>query len=471
MTGDSHNPDDSRDSGGRSAIGRVRRGGQVGGVVARHAARSALASAISPLRSPEADAAAREAVLLKLADDIVATAGAMRGAAHKLGQVIALVGAGIASEQTRAEFSRRLAPLFNAVPQWDDAAMHAVLRRSLGRRFDDIETIEGPVASASIGQVYRARLRDGRDVAVKVKYPDIDHMVRADLKNLRVLGRVLAPYMSVANSKSIVEEVIRQISAELDFRAEARHQHAYALRYVDHPAFRIPDVVEDLCTNAVLVSEWLDGIGFDDACDMGDAQRDAVGEIVYRFYCGEMYRIGHFVADPHPGNVLVLPDGRVGFVDYGLCVELSPEQLLVERTIFSALLRQDRAEVYRLAQAAGFVGQTDETSPDVLWKYITSAVGWHLSPGVRTLSPDDAAESAAAALLMRGEDSAALGSQTLIEAHAFGRRNELATSALLGRLRATGPWSAIAREVLGLAGPATALGAEIAQWLTRSRQS
>ncbi|QKT06109.1 AarF/ABC1/UbiB kinase family protein [Gordonia sp. X0973] len=450
--------------GKRLARSRVRRGGKVGGVVARHAGRGALNAAMAPLRGPERDAAARDKSLLKLADDIVMTAGGMRGAAQKLGQVIGVVGLGISDRETRAEFARRLAPLYNAVPRWDDAAMTEVLRRSLGARYPEIGELSEPMAAASIGQVYRARLRDGRDVAVKVKYPNIDQMVRADLKNLRMLSRSLAKYLPAANGAAIVEEVIRQITRELDFLGEMADQQAFAQRYAGHPAFVVPGVVPELCTDEVLVSQWLDAMPFDEACLLPQEQRDRIGETIYRFYCGEMYRIGKFVADPHPGNVLVLPDGRVGFVDYGLCIELSKAELVVERLVFSSLLRGEVDAAFRLAAEAGFVVDEERASAAGFADYIGDVVGWHLRDDSRRITSSVAARSAAAALMLQGEHAATMAGQALMEAHAFGRRNELATCALLGRLEASAPWSAIAREVLSMSGPATEMGEQIAQW-------
>ncbi|MFT4202073.1 ABC1 kinase family protein, partial [Gordonia sp. (in: high G+C Gram-positive bacteria)] len=428
------------------------------------AGRGALNAAMAPWRGPEAAAAAQDASLLKLADDIAATAGGLRGAAQKLGQVIGVVGLGVENPQTRAEFTRRLAPVFDSAPQWDAAAMDATLRRSLGDRHDLIETIEGPVAAASIGQVYRGTLCDGRDVAVKVKYPDIDRMVRADLKNLRMLTRTFAKHLPAANAATIVDEVIRQISGELDFAGEAADQHDYACRFADHPAFAVPDVVAELCTDEVLVSEWLPGVGFDEASTLPQEQRDRIGEIVYRFYCGEMYRTGRFVADPHPGNILVLPDGRVGFVDYGLCIELTMAQLAVERIIFSALLRGNLDGAYRLAEQSGFIVDGELVTAETFGSYIDDVVGWHLHDGVHRIDADVAARSAASALMMRGEHAEAMSGQALVQGHAFGRRNELATCGLLGRLEAAGPWSAIARETLTMTGPATELGERIARW-------
>lgn len=446
---------------------RIRRGRKMGGLVARHAGREAINAAMSPLRSPEKEAASREAAILRLADDIAVTTAGMRGAAQKLGQLIGTFGVGITNRDTREEFLRRLAPLYDSVPKWDDAAMDATMRRSLGARYGEIDSLEGPVAAASIGQVYRGTLRDGRAVAVKVKYPNVDVMVRADLKNLRMLAKIASKYMVAANASLLVEEVIRQLTRELDFAGECANQRGFALRYAGHPAFVVPDVVPELCTDEVLVSEWLDAMSFDDACSLPQAQRNRIGEAVYRFYCGEMYRIGRFVADPHPGNVLVLPDGRVGFVDFGLCIALTPAELSLEREVITALLNGDRQAAYDAAVRTGFIVDQDRVEAEGFVDYIGDVVGWHVVEGERQITQGLAARSAATALTLQGGHSRAISGQVLVEAHAFGRRNELATCALLGRLGATGRWSDLLAEVVSLRGPTTPLGAEIAEWAAR----
>ncbi|WOC14278.1 protein kinase UbiB [Gordonia sp. MP11Mi] len=452
---------DMRDDG---VHGRIRRGGMLGGVVARHAVRSAAESAKAPFRSPAEVDAAREAAILKLADDIVVVAGGMRGAAHKLGQLLGVLDLGLATPETRAAFNERLAPLFSSVPRWDDRRMRRVLERSLGPRSARIARLDGAIAAASIGQVYRGELDDGRVVAIKIKYPDIDRMVRADLKNLGLMTRVLAKYAPGMNAEEIVAEVVDQISGELDFAQELASHTEFAQRYADHPVFTIPKPVPELCTSEVLVTEFLDGSPFDEAVHLGRDRRNEIGEAIYRFYCSEMYRIGRFSADPHPGNVLILADGKVGFLDFGLCVELTPPQLRTERLVFGALLDGDVQTVYEHSTSAGFIVDPTSVGPHRLLEYMSAVVGWHLEAGEVTITPDLAAAAAAAAVLPQGGHIRRMGTQRMVRDHAFGRRNELATCALLGRLEATAPWSAIAREALGLAGPATPMGYQIAEW-------
>ncbi|WP_231707044.1 ABC1 kinase family protein [Tsukamurella sputi] len=462
MTG----PDAERLSGRESAApsGRIRRSAQIGGVAVRHVARTAGARAAARFRDDQAARDARDAALLALADDLVTVLGGMRGAAMKLGQLMAVIDIGITSGASREAFAQRLQPLFQAAPRWTDAAMMKLLDQELGARRSRIVSLEGPIAAASIGQVYRGVLDDGRSVAVKIQYPKVDAMVRADLKNMRLLMKVLGKYIPASNASALSEEIVRQVLAELDFGAELEHHRYFADLFAGHPGIVVPQPVDDLCTGRVLVTEFLEGRPFAAAAELDRAARDRIGEAVYRFYCGEMYRTGRFCADPHPGNVLILPDGRAGFVDFGMTVHLTDEEHAFEQELFSALLRGESARVHELAVQAGFIGRPDLMNADDLAEYIDSVVGWHLRDGAVEVTPATARRAVIAATLPAGGFYDKFEGQMLQAEHALGRRTDISTVALLGELRATGPWRAIACEVLGLGGPATAMGVEIAEW-------
>ncbi|BDD84326.1 putative ATP-binding protein ABC transporter [Tsukamurella pulmonis] len=444
--------------------GRIRRSAQIGGVAVRHVARTAGTRAAAPFRDERADRDARDAALLALADDLVTVLGGMRGAAMKLGQLLAVIDIGITGTAEREAFSERLQPLFRAAPRWTDSAMTALLDKELGPRRERIVALDGPIAAASIGQVYRGVLDDGRTVAVKIQYPRVDAMVRADLKNLRLLMKVLGKYLPASNAVALSEEIARQVLAELDFDAERAHQRYFADLFAGHPAIVVPPPVDELCTGRVLVTEFLEGEPFAAAAGLGQEARDRIGEAVYRFYCGEMYRTGRFCADPHPGNVLILPDGRAGFVDFGMTVQLTDREHAFERELFSALLRGEHDRVHELAVGAGFIGRPDVMNVDDLAAYIDDVVGWHLREGEVTITPETARDAVIAAALPAGGFYGNFEGQTLQAEHALGRRTDISTVALLGELRAGAPWRAIASEVLGLGGPATPMGIAISQW-------
>ncbi|WP_082777995.1 ABC1 kinase family protein [Tsukamurella pseudospumae] len=421
----------------------------------------------SRFRDEQADRDARDAMILALADDLVTVLGGMRGAAMKLGQLLAVIDIGITSGAARDEFAQRLQPLFRSAPRWTDAEMMKLLDHQLGERRGRIVSLEGPIAAASIGQVYRGVLDDGRAVAIKIQYPRVQAMVRADLKNMRLLMKVLGKYIPASNAEKLSEEISRQVMAELDFVAELDHHRYFADLFAGHPSIAVPQPVDELCTDRVLVTEFLDGKPFAEALDDDPAVRNRLGEAIYRFYCGEMYRTGRFCADPHPGNVIVLADGRAGFVDFGMTVHLSPADHEFEQELFTALLRGEHEQVHRLAVQAGFIGRPDLMTSEDLAEYIDKVVGWHIHEGEITVTPRTARDAVITATLPAGGFFDKFEGQMLQEAHALGRRTDISTVALLGELRATAAWRDVACEVLGITGPTTAMGVEIAEWRAR----
>ncbi|MGC7295162.1 ABC1 kinase family protein [Mycobacteroides abscessus] len=442
---------------------RAKRAAALGKVVAGHAVRSAITTAIKPV---SADVAARrDADILRFADDLVAVAGSMKGAAQKLGQLLSVVDVGITSASVRDEFTARLAPLFDNAPRVPDATMHAALEGELGSlrsRIADIET--GAIASASIGQVYRGRLDDGRTVAIKIQYPDIAAKVRADLKNLQLITKLAAKKMPASNTQAVVAEVQRQMIKEVDYRTELVHHQRMFETFRGHPVCRIPAPISELCTEHVLVTEYLDGVPFDHLTGEDQPVRDRVGEAIYRFYCGEMYRTGFFCADPHPGNIMLLPDGRVGFVDFGLCTDMDPHDAEVQRKVFRALLTGDDDEAFELAVAAGFLADPASMERGAAIEYIRAVSSWHLVDGSLRMTPDIARRSVADAVLPSSRFYDGIRNQRLVETHAMARRTEMCVAALLGKLGAEAPWSAIAREYLDLADTVTPMGADIEIW-------
>lgn len=442
---------------------RAKRAAALGKVVAGHAVRSAITTAIKPVAADVS--ARRDADILRFADDLVAVAGSMKGAAQKLGQLLSVVDVGITSSSVRDEFTARLAPLFDNAPRVPDETMHRALDRELGALRARIVSIEaGAIASASIGQVYRARLDDGRVVAVKIQYPDIASKVRADLKNLQLVAKLASKKMPASNSQAIVAEVQRQMIKEVDYRTELAHHQRIFDAFRGHPGWRIPEPIAELCTEHVLVTEYLDGVPFDGLIGEDQPIRDRVGEAIYRFYCGEMYGTGFFCADPHPGNIMLLPDGRVGFLDFGLCMDMDPRDAEVQRNVFRALLTGNDDEAFELAVAAGFLADPEAMERSAATEYIRAVSSWHLEDGSLRMTPDIARRSVADAVLPSSKFYDGIRNQRLVETHTMARRTELCVAALLGKLGAEAPWSAIAREYLGLAGIATPLGEAIESW-------
>ena len=193
--------------------------------------------------------------------------GTMKGAAMKVGQVMSFLDAGLVPEEHREEFQRELAKLRDAAPTVSFKQMRQVIERDLEEPVTAIfsELNEEPIAAASIGQVYRGRLREGgMEVAVKVQYPGVDEAVRADLQNMDILMRVFKRIAPGMDAKAVAGEIRERVGEELDYELEAQNQRALARIYSGHPFIVVPRVVSSLARTHVMVSEFVDGYGFEE---------------------------------------------------------------------------------------------------------------------------------------------------------------------------------------------------------------
>ncbi len=248
--------------------------------------------------------------------------GNLRGLAAKVGQTASYVDGIIPAEQ-RDVYEKALKTLQKATPPSSFRSVSSMIEVDLGAPIESLFSSfeETPTASASIGQVHRASLKDGTVVAVKVQHEGIDEAVEADLKNIGMLEGVI----SLAGprglrAKPIFEEVMRRFRAELDYRIEAKQQSAFrSLHEADELIF-VPRVFEQLTSKRVLVSEWVEGMTMEQAASQPEAQRCRYAQALWRFVFRGNLVGGAFNADPHPGNYIFHPDGRVHFLDFG-CVQ------------------------------------------------------------------------------------------------------------------------------------------------------
>ena len=227
---------------------RLRRTATVGRLAAGQAVRQAGTRAANVTRSEEEAQKALARRQLETAEQIVAALGTMKGAAMKLGQVMSFLDVGLVPEEYREEFQAKLAELRDAAPKVSFKDMKKVLEQEYDDPLDEVfETFDPvPIAAASIGQVYKARLDDGRDVAVKVQYPGVDAAVRADMQNLGMILRLMKSVAPGLDPKALGTEIRSRIEEELDYELEAQNQRSLARIFRGHPFIVIPDVVTSL---------------------------------------------------------------------------------------------------------------------------------------------------------------------------------------------------------------------------------
>jgi predicted unusual protein kinase regulating ubiquinone biosynthesis (AarF/ABC1/UbiB family) len=387
----------------------------------------------------------------------------------KLGQVMSFLDVGLVPEEHREEFQRKLGALRDAAPKVRFADMRKVIESELGEKLGETfaEFDDEPIAAASIGQVYQARLHDGRLVAVKVQYPGVAAAVRADMQNLGMILRLMKRIAPGLDVKNTADEIRSRIYDELDYELEAQNQRALARIFRDHPFIVVPDVVTSLSREKVMVSDFVAGAGFDSVKEADQETRDRVGEIVFRFYFGCMYRHRQFSGDPHPGNFLLLPDDRVAFLDFGLFKVMPRNLIELELETQRAGHEGNAQRLWEIWAEGGLLKQPDRFRPDKLLSQFLDATWWYLTDEELQLGPEIATQVMIDMSDPRSEHFGQMRHETLPADHIFGRRVEMLTLAVLGQLRATNNWHRIAREWIYGDGPGTPLGAEEARFYSR----
>jgi predicted unusual protein kinase regulating ubiquinone biosynthesis (AarF/ABC1/UbiB family) len=451
---------------------RARRTATVATLAASEAVKQFGTRAANVTRGEEASEEAMARRQLETAKQIVAVLGTMKGAAMKLGQVMSFLDVGLVAEEHREEFQRELAKLRDAAPSVSFKQMRRVIEEDLEEPISEVFASfdEEPIAAASIGQVYRATLaQDGREVAVKVQYPGVAGAVRADLQNLDMIMRVLKRMTPGLDVKGIASEINERIAEELDYELEAQNQRSLARIFAGHPFIFVPDVVSSLSRERVLVSEFVTGAGFEELKARPQAERDRIGEIVFRFFLGCLYRHRQFSGDPHPGNFLLLTDGRVAFLDFGLFKRMDAEPVELELACQRAVAEGDAATLHELLSSSGFLPEPERVDPEHLLAFIKDAIWWYTTADESVqLTPDIATQVMIESSDPRSSHFREMRHQDMRPEHLFGRRMEMLTLAVLSQLRARANWHRIAREWMYGDEPVTDLGRQEAEFYGRS---
>ncbi|AYA35915.1 AarF/ABC1/UbiB kinase family protein [Hymenobacter oligotrophus] len=240
------------------------------------------------------------------------------------------------------------AKLQSSVPPFDSAVARQIVAQELGRPIEEVfsEFDDVPLGSASIGQVHRARLIDGAEVVVKVQRPDARDKITTDLSLLRELVRLTSGYLrrqGISNPQDIVEAFERSMMQELDYTSEARAMEQFRKLYAEYHTFYVPEPHRSLSTARVLVIEFVSGCKITDKDQLLRWNLDpaAVAETGMDIYLTQIFEFGIFHADPHPGNVLVRPDGSIVLIDFGMVGRLTKQQKYAFAGVFISMGQQD----------------------------------------------------------------------------------------------------------------------------------
>ena len=350
--------------------GRV--GANVGGVAARIAGRRLFG--LDPER--DKDAAALATAL-----------GSLKGPIMKVAQLLATI-----PEALPAEYAAELGQLQSQAPPMGWAFVRRRMAAELGpewqSKFASFE--HEAAASASLGQVHRAVAQDGRRLAVKLQYPDMQSAVEADLSQLGILFSLHRRMRPAIETSEILKEISARLREELDYELEAKHTRLYGIIFEDDPIIRVPDVLPELSTRRLLTMTWLDGRRLLDYTDRPLDERNAIARAMFRAWWFPFSHYGVIHGDPHLGNYTVFEDASgkaagINLLDYGCMRTFAPKFIQGVIDLYHGLLKNDRALIVHAYETWGFAGLSNDLI-DILNIWANFIYGPMLEDRVRTIA-------------------------------------------------------------------------------------
>src|SRR4051794_39154868 len=360
--------------------GRVQRTAKVGRAIGSSGARYAGTRARNVVRSEKDAHAQIDKRHMEAAEKMVDALGQLKGAAMKIGQLASFIDTEFLPPEYRELYQDKLASLRSTAPPMPWKKVRDVLEEEWEEDpeelFEDFE--HDAAAAASIGQVHRATLPDGRRVAVKIQYPGVAEALRADMSNAGMIMRLAKALAPGLDAKAAAEELKTRVLEELDYEYEAQNQRAFARGYRGHPFIYVPDVITRLSRTRVLVTEWVDGHNFEYVKELPQDECDRFGEIVFRFCFGSIYHLQHFNADAHPGNYLLMDDGKVAFLDFGMTKQLDKEQIELEIAALDAAFDEDPERLRVALHDLGFLNNPKKVDAEKLLQHVKAVGGWYM---------------------------------------------------------------------------------------------
>jgi predicted unusual protein kinase regulating ubiquinone biosynthesis (AarF/ABC1/UbiB family) len=441
--------------------GRIRRSAKLGSIAGVQGARYAGTKAANVARSEEQSKEKLDQRHLETAMKMVGALGQMKGAAMKMGQFASFIDTDFLPDESREIYQEQLAKLRTSAPPMPWEKVKTVLDEEyegepLSELFAEIEP--EAFAAASIGQVHRAELPDGRRVAVKIQYPGIAEALDADLRNVGTivrLARALAPGL---DAKAIAQELRERVMEELDYEYEAQNQRSFSRAYRDHPFIYVPEVMTRLSRRRVLVTELVEGLDFEQVKELPHEERSRFGEIIFRGSFGSIYHLRHFNADPHPGNYILMKDGRIAFLDFGMTKKLDHEQIVLEQRVIDAAFHNDPERFRNALHELGFIKNPSKLDAERLMEHMMAVSGWFVEDREIEISPQRVMKIIESTQDPRSEYYDLMRRESMPADELMGRRMEIGVVAVLGQLRAKRNWHRIMREWIYADPPSTELG-------------
>jgi predicted unusual protein kinase regulating ubiquinone biosynthesis (AarF/ABC1/UbiB family) len=445
--------------------GRLRRLMPLAGL----AARTVGGRLIAGMRARTGNDGAVERFHERTAERYTELLGHSKGVLMKAGQILSMVDARALGTGGFWPYQKALARLQEDAPPMHPTLVHKVLNDELGSAATNFsEFTDEPMAAASIGQVHRAVLRDGRDVVVKIQYPGVAQAIRDDLANTELLATFMR-FVTAASGipvdlRTLAREAAARITEEVDYRHEAATITAFSELYWGHPFIRIPQVIPEMSSDRVLTMTYLDGMDYTAAQQADQGLKNIWAEVIARFINGNLRHANLLHADPHPGNYRFNADGTVGFLDFG-CVKVLPE---TQRWLWVAAIRaliDGRIDDYRdLMIRQGAITAESPLDTDELQRWASDIIHEVTLPQLATYTPDTTARTIHGLFDIR-DSHHPLAQMTAPPEFVFIPRMILAHNSVLAGLQATLPIRAIFDDMDGVADAITELGEQHHAWV------
>ena len=310
----------------------------------------------------------------KAANQLFSVLGELKGGAMKVGQALSVMEAAV-PEQFGEPYREALTKLQKDAPPLAADKVHRVLDAQLGTKWRErfVSFDDKPVASASIGQVHKAVWSDGRVVAVKIQYPGADEALRADLKTMKRMVSIFRQLSPGADVQGVVNELIERTEMELDYRLEADNQRAFAKAYDGHPHFVVPHVVAS--APKVVVAEWIEGIPLAHIIKSGTPeQRNLMGYRLFELTDDAPRRLEMMHGDAHPGNFMLMPDDKMGVIDFGAVAPLPGGMPRELGQMLRYAVDKNYAKLLPTMEKIGFIQKGEQVSTrdidDMLKQYV-----------------------------------------------------------------------------------------------------
>jgi predicted unusual protein kinase regulating ubiquinone biosynthesis (AarF/ABC1/UbiB family) len=346
--------------------GRFSRFAQISSVTAGVAARQLGRKVASAFQDEASREESDRRAWAASADQIATTMGQLKGAAMKVGQMLSTD-----PELLPDEVRDALKTLQSEAPPMPYEMVKAEVERALGQSLDEVyrDFSREPIGAASIGQVHRATLLDGREVAVKVQYPGIGDTIDSDMKNLGTLLTLARAKLPKERVEAYLEEVTEVIRRESDYLFEADTLERFQTVFADVDGVRTPLPVPEFCRRTVLTMEFVDGQRLNTYFAAADeATKSMLAERIICAYIEMIHRHGVLHADPHPGNFLIDKEQNIVFLDVGCVREYAPAFTDGLLTIIEAMWRGDLELLMTTIDSMGF--SREGIDAEVIWEWL-----------------------------------------------------------------------------------------------------